>query len=1015
MSLGEGFNIDTQSSREELERLVRKLQEANELLKDAEGRSRALIEASSQMIWTTDAEGQVIEDSPSWRKFTGQTHEEWLGDGWLNILHPEDQARTMLAWRKATSTVSPYEVEYRIRRADGQWRWVLARGVPQLNPDGTVRRWVGMNQDITESILDLERMRETQQQLISHQETLVSVLRESQTNAATLRVLFDQSFYFAAILDLEGRVIEVNQTALTASGFRREEIVGQLFWETEWWSGASAVRDELRSAIQRAKSGLRFRGELPFWISDGSQRMADFVLTPARNEEGEIIHLLPTAVDITERSAADEREQDLRQRLLEHGKRLELALKAGGIATWEWSESRSIWDDQLFELLGISSDLTPSTPLFFESVHPEDLPELEWAWADVTSGLRPYNHEFRIIRPDGEVRWLAAAGEFVRDSSGKVSHVYGLNWDITERKKNEQQEKRQQEVEHFLSEAGAALASSLNYEATLTKVTNLCVPRLADWAVIDLIDDLGEICRVSVACANPKDDELAHEVAQFSIRENIPEHPPARVLFSGKGFVIDEFTEEMIVNAAQSAEHEKVIRAVDPKSVVVVPLVARGKNFGVLTMVTSESGRRFGPDDLKLAEELGRRAASAIDNAQLFEAGQRANVAKSEFLANMSHEIRTPLTSVLGYAEMLLDSEQTPERVEHLKTIIRNGQFLVEIINEILDLAKIESGKLEIVRQSFDPRKVFNDVHSLMSVRAEEKNLDFQIIFEGEVPDQIHSDATRLKQILFNIIGNAIKFTEKGSIQVFVRHDQSSGQGVLQFDIVDTGIGISRKQLKQLFEPFYQADTSVTREYGGSGLGLTICRRLAELLGGDIEVESKLNKGSKFLCSIAAEIGEKQEPSTAESKANAPNGSQNERSDSLSPNRLRDCNVLIVDDRRDIRFLAERLLTKVGAEVQTAEDGLHAIEHVKNAIENNISIDAVVLDMQMPRLDGYQTASKLRELGFSRPIIALSANAMQGSMERCLEFGCNAYLTKPIDFNKLVDTLYQTVFAESTN
>lgn len=992
---------DLHRSEADLQRTIRALEVTNQKLRDSEERTRALVEASSQMVWTTDADGNVVEDSPTWRQFTGQTQEEWLGRGWLDVLHPEDQEFTLQCWRKSVTSKRPYEVEYRVRRYDGEWRWTCAHGVPQFRADGTVSGWVGMNTDITEQKLREEKLRQNQQRLIENRRKLVRVLKESKASAAKLQVLFDQSFYFAGILNLDGSIAEVNETALAQTGFVRDEVIGRPFWETDWWSGDGEIQETVKAAVERAIRGENFRGELTYWVKDGSQRMVDFIVTPARDENGEVVFVVPTATDITERKQAEQREAELGKSLLDKERRLSMALKSGGMAAWEWSESRSIWDDRLYELLGLPRETIASTPQFFASVHPDDLDCLSEAWQVATQGLKSYHHEFRIVRPDGEIRWLAGVGECLFDESGKVARIYGLNWDITTRKVMEEKERRQAEFNQFLSETSAMLSSSLDYEATLDKVTNLCVPTLADWAFMDVIGTDEVVRRVSVAFPSADQADLAKQVAQFPARPNWPEHPPARGLMSLRGFVIPDFTEDMLVKSAQSSEHEQVIRKVDPKSFVVVPLVARDKSIGVLTLISCDSARTFGEEDLKVAEQLASRAAIAIDNARLFREAQSANSAKSEFLANMSHEIRSPMTAILGYTDLLSSQEQDTERLDYLQIIKRNGWFLLDIINDILDLSKIEADKMEIVHERISLRSFLNDIQSLMSLRANEKGLAFEFEIEGSIPERIKSDSKRLRQILINLIGNAIKFTAKGRVCLSVRYHSDQNRPQMQFDVIDTGIGITPAQQQRLFQSFAQGDASITQQYGGTGLGLVISQRLARLLGGHIRVSSEPGKGSTFTCIISVEPAESRDPVPQPADTPPANNPGSEESRPLS------CSILVVDDQRDIRHLTNRLLSKAGAEVELAENGLQALENVQKRMKLGRPYDLILLDMQMPKMDGFQTVERLREIGFVGPIVALTADAMQGSKERCLEYGCDDFLTKPVDARSLIGMAFR--------
>jgi two-component system, chemotaxis family, CheB/CheR fusion protein len=383
-------------------------------------------------------------------------------------------------------------------------------------------------------------------------------------------------------------------------------------------------------------------------------------------------------------------------------------------------------------------------------------------------------------------------------------------------------------------------------------------------------------------------------------------------------------------------------------------------------------------------------------------AAEAASRAKSEFVANMSHEIRTPMTAVLGYADLLLQKENEQEKLSYLKTIQRNGRFLLEIIDDILDLSKIEAGKLELNYERFSVSEIVRDVHSLMQVRASESDLNFNVEFIGSLPKKIYSDSKRLRQILINLIGNAIKFTPSGSVRLIVQQVEIDGRPKIEFKVIDTGIGISEEQQKKLFQAFSQGDASVSRSFGGTGLGLAISHRLARKLGGTISVDSRINRGSTFICTVSAGdvSGEERERPVLDGEISAVGSSPDPQN---GKNFRLDCLVLVVDDRRDVRFLSSRLLTRAGASVEEAIDGVDAIERFENDPKEFQKFDLILLDMQMPRMDGYQTAMRLRQLGFTKPIVALTADAMQSDMNRCLQAGCNAFLSKPIDNVKLIE------------
>ena len=402
-----------------------------------------------------------------------------------------------------------------------------------------------------------------------------------------------------------------------------------------------------------------------------------------------------------------------------------------------------------------------------------------------------------------------------------------------------------------------------------------------------------------------------------------------------------------------------------------------------------------------IAERLARLERQAGLEQGMADA-QEASRAKSEFLANMSHEIRTPMTAIIGYADLLLDPETTPtERLTHIQTIRRNGEHLLGILNDILDLSKIEAGKMTVEQVRCSPSMIIVDVASLMRVRAKEKGLFFEVHYQTPIPETIQSDPTRIRQVLMNLVGNAIKFTASGGIRILARCENvDSASPTLTLEVVDTGIGLSEPQVAQLFQPFVQADTSTTRKFGGTGLGLAICRRLAHILGGDISIDSSPGRGSSFQLTIAAgslhgvkmfeELHEAGIPETGVALTN------DQAIEALS------CNVLLAEDGLDNQLLISTHLTRAGARVTIAENGRIAMEMAMAALLAKEPFDVILMDMQMPEMDGYAATSELRRKGYTGPIVALTAHAMAGDRERCLAAGCSDYLTKPIGRSKLV-------------
>ncbi len=422
----------------------------------------------------------------------------------------------------------------------------------------------------------------------------------------------------------------------------------------------------------------------------------------------------------------------------------------------------------------------------------------------------------------------------------------------------------------------------------------------------------------------------------------------------------------------------------------------------------------MGADDFMVkpwdqGELLGRlrpmvRLKRALDaSVAARKAAEAANAAKSQFLANMSHEIRTPMNAILGYSDLLWReeniSEAPPRRVQALKAIRESGRHLLKLLDEILDLSRIEAGKLDMVATVCDPWEIVTTTVSLMRIEAAAKNITLQAQHEGPIPRRIQSDPTRLKQCLVNLVGNAVKFTETGGAWVTVRMAGPLHHPMIQFEVSDSGIGIPPERLETIFEPFTQADGSTTRRFGGGGLGLTISWRFARALGGSLTATSIERRGSTFVLEVptgpldgAEMVDDPIESTDPRDEPAEENGDQIE---------LRG-RILIAEDSPVNRNMLAAMLGDLGVEIVSVEDGRSAVEAVQNS-----AVDLILMDWQMPVMDGLEATERIRAAGNDVPIIALTANAMLGDQEKCLEAGCTGYLAKPVDYQALVSKLQE--------
>jgi signal transduction histidine kinase len=438
----------------------------------------------------------------------------------------------------------------------------------------------------------------------------------------------------------------------------------------------------------------------------------------------------------------------------------------------------------------------------------------------------------------------------------------------------------------------------------------------------------------------------------------------------------------------------------------------KGYETGAVDFIFKPFDERILLSKVKVFVELYKAEMELVmANVQLEASAERANLmaqeainaaqAKAEFLANMSHEIRTPMNAIMGFADIMAEEELTEQQSEYLKIIRNSGKNLLGIIDDILNLAKIQAGKLktEIISCSLD--ELLESIHILMKPVAAQKNLKFDISRCDNLPEKINTDPTRLRQCMINLIGNAIKFTEQGHVMINVCMLQENDKSFIRFDVEDTGIGIPPEKHQGIFDSFTQVDGGTTRKYGGTGLGLAITKHLVQLLNGKISLSSEHGKGSVFSIIIPADT----KPNQTEVAVSQ--DSTTEESNILE--QRFSGHALIVEDAVTNQKLAKLMLEKLGLETALAGDGQEAIK-----IVNEQSFDIIFMDMQMPIMNGYDATKTLRAQGIEVPIIALTACAMKGDEKKCLQVGCDGYLSKPIRTPQLIQILGEYLCEKQT-
>jgi PAS domain S-box-containing protein len=546
----------------------------------------------------------------------------------------------------------------------------------------------------------------------------------------------------------------------------------------------------------------------------------------------------------------------------------------------------------------------------------------------------------------------------------------------------------------FLAEASAVLSSSLEYHSTLSKVAELAVAQFADWCSVDVVED-GAVRRITVCHKDPAKQDLVERILGEFVPNPGFEHGAARVLRTGEPDFVRRVDDDWLASISSDDEHFRLLSDLGPKSYICVPMRARGRILGCVSLATAESGRLYEQEDLNLAQDLAGRAALTVDNVQLYREAQRANRMKDEFLATVSHELRTPLNSMLGWARMLrtgrLDSAHS---LRALETIERNAKAQAQIIEDLLDISRIISGKLRLDMRAVDVVAVIEAAVDSVRLAAEAKGIRIQRALDtGAGP--ILGDPDRLQQVIWNLLSNAIKFTHKGG-RIQVRLERINSH--VEITVSDTGVGIEPEFLPRVFERFQQGDSSSTRKHGGLGLGLAIVSQLVELHGGTVEVESQgRNQGSTFRVALPLPVIHRDDGAIEQVHPAAGRAAPFDTNQVLEGLR-----VLVVEDEPDAREMLLFILGQCGADVFAVGSASEAIK----ALEEGEPVDVLVSDIEMPGEDGYSLLRKVRMLEADRggkiPAAALTAYARAEDRMRALSAGFQIHVPKPVEPAELV-------------
>ncbi len=944
-------------------------------------------------IFMLDASGHVVTWNPGARQIKGYEAEEILGRHFSVFYPPEDvEAKKPERELEIATEVGRVEDEgWRIRK-DGSRFWASV-GITALRDEtGRLRGFGKVTRDLTDRRRAEEAHRRSEERF---------------------RLLIENvGDYAITMLDPHGIVTTWNSGAERMKGYLAEEILGksfEAFFPPEDVDAGKPGR-EIASAREHGRhedEGWRVR-------KDGTRFWANAILTAVHDGAGELLGYAKITRDLTIRREAEEnqrkllreqaardaaesaerrlRESEERYRAL--SQRLEIVLEgvANGITVQDRSGATVFANRAAAKICGFETgeelmSAPPGAVAARFDVLDEDgrpFPRDQIPAFRVLAGEKLATALVQVRHRATRREWwtmIQASAVVARDGTHELA--ISIWHDVTDQRRHERQAR-------YLADASAALATSLDTREMLETLAAVLVPGLGDWCTIHVRE--GEVLRnVAVAHVDPGKVEIAK-----AYHARFPPDPAARGIWSvirtGRSELWGDLTDEILAASVTDPEQLATLRSVGMKAVLVVPISLRSRVLGVLSLVSAESDRRFDADDVTLVEELGRRAGVALENAHLYEAAQdaarraeEASRAKDEFLATVSHELRTPLNAILGWSAILKERSTEPSVAKPLTVIHRNAEAQVRIIDDILDVSRVITGKFRLDPKPTDLVVIARD--ALESIRASAVAKKIDVVFapaSESIP--LVADAERLQQVVWNLLSNAVKFTDGGGrIEVVVRE---VGPDVV-IRVEDDGRGIEAGFLPFVFDRFRQADSSITRRVGGLGLGLSLVRHIAELHGGHAEAHSEgPGKGAVFTVSIPL-------------RAVATPAEERPRADRATPSpapkhSLVGVRVLVVDDEPDTRELVASVLEDAGAEVETTSSAAQAFEAFQRRRP-----DVLVSDIGMPDEDGLSLVRRIRLLprdaGGRVPALALTAFVREEDRMRALASGFTTHVGKPVD------------------
>jgi PAS domain S-box-containing protein len=772
----------------------------------------------------------------------------------------------------------------------------------------------------------------------------------------------------------DGVVVKWNQAAERLYGYSAGEMIGQSIFITVPPERAGTLRETL-AALTRGErvepyDTVRLR-------KDGSRIHISVTISPVKDGAGRVTGAMALGRDITQRKLAEEallRSEERFRQLADNINEVFWAMDVEASQMVYVSPAyKDIWGRNWEDCSLVS---------WMDAIHPGDRTMVEAAFERQFQG-EPVDTEYRIVKPDGSVRWIRDRAFPVCGEAGRVIRIAGVAADITSWKLAEEELRRSESRFRRLVDSNIIGVFTADHEGRICDANDAFL-EMHGYTRQDLESGM---VRWDRPASQASADVIHYAIEQVRTNSVML---PVEIEFTRK----DGRTVPALFGLASLDDVRD--RAIGFE----LDLTARKQADLVLAKYLSEieeAQGRIGDQAAQLAQQA-QALALARDQAEA------ASRAKSQFLASMSHEIRTPLNGVIGMTKLLLETELTSEQRRYAGVACSSGEILLALINDILDFSKIEAHKLTLETIDFDVPGLLDDIVQMLGPLATQKGLKLTCSVAPDTPPLVHGDPFRLRQILLNLVGNAIKFTHQGHVAIQVepgRRDKSTVY--LRFAVVDTGVGVSPNAAETLFSPFVQADGSTTRKYGGSGLGLAISKQLAELMGGDIGLESEPGRGSTFW--FTARMGQPTGSTPLESRAaSQPSGHRSPKS-SLSAFSRAGSRVLVADDVPANQEVALAILSKLGCRAHAVSTGAEALAAMEKA-----TYDLVLMDCEMPEMDGYEATRHIRQRevadGKPRvPVLALTAHASSGGRNRCIKSGMDDFLSKPIDPRKLAQAI----------